>query len=128
MRMIKPAVSKTKIKKHLRKKTNPDIIETINLAKEQKSWLALAKIISGSTKNYSSINLDEINKQAAAGDIIVIPGKVLGMGEITKKFKISALAFSTSAKEKIKKEKIEYGFIFEEIKKNPSAKGVKILR
>ena len=128
MRMIKPAVSKTKIKKHLRKKTNHDIIETINLAKKQKSWLALAKIVSGSTRNYSSINLDEIDKQAVAGDIIIIPGKVLGIGEITKKFKIFALSFSTSAKEKLKKEKIESGFIFEEIKKNPEAKGVKILR
>ncbi len=128
MGMIKSQISKTKIKKHLRKKTNPEIIETINLAKKQKAWLALAKIVAGAARNYSSINLDEIDKQAATGDIIVIPGKVLGIGEITKKFKICALAFSESAKEKLKKEKIESGFIFEEIKKNPEAKGVKILR
>jgi large subunit ribosomal protein L18e len=128
MKRIKTQLSKTKIKKHLRNKTNPVVIETINLAKKQKAWLALAKIVSGSTRKYSAMNLDEIDKMAAAGEVIVIPGKVLGIGETTKKFKICALAFSASAMEKIKKNKIESCFILDEIKKNPEAKGVKILR
>jgi large subunit ribosomal protein L18e len=125
---MKTVISKTKIKKHLRNKTNPATIETIALARRQKAWLAIAKIVAGSTRKHAALNLEEIDAQVKAGDIAVIPGKVLGESEITKKVKICALSFSTSAMEKIKKQKLDWSFIGDEIKKNPEAKGVKIIR
>ena len=45
-----------------------------------------------------------------------------------KKIKISALKFSSGAMEKLKSEKISFNTIEEEIKSNPEANGVKILR
>ena len=73
------------------------------------------------------INLDEISRISKAGETIAVPGKVLSQGDIDKKIKLVALAFSERAREKILEAKGEVETIFNEIKKNPSAKGVRIL-
>jgi len=85
-------------------------------------------VLSGPRRQRLNLNLDEINKISKAGEIIAIPGKVLSQGEIDKKIKLVALAFSESAKKKIMEAKSEMETILNEIKKNPSAKGVRILK
>lgn len=121
-------ISKTKIKKRLRKKTNPEFAETIHLGTKNKNWIKIAQILSGPTKKYSSINLFEIDKKSTPGDIIIIPGKVLSKGDLTKKIRICALSISKEAKEKLKSTKSEFVLLKEEIKKNPKAEGVKMIR
>ncbi len=120
--------SKTKIEKQLEKKTNPELIRTIIEAKKKKNWNEVAAILSGPRNKKVGINLNRINDEVKEGDIIIIPGKVLSQGEITKKIKIVALNFSEKAKEKILKAKGEISDIFEEIKKNPDAKKVRIIK
>lgn len=120
------AISKTKIKKKSRKKSNLELINTIKLARKNPAWLKLAHILSGPTRNKAHINLSQIDKNAAAGDTFVIPGKILSQGELTKKVRICALSFSQSALEKIKKTNSEAVTILEEIKKNPKGEGIKI--
>ncbi|MAH03561.1 50S ribosomal protein L18e [Candidatus Pacearchaeota archaeon] len=120
--------SKTTINKQAKKKTNLKLVETIISAKKNDNWLNIARIISGPSKKRIDINLEKINEETKEGEIIVIPGKVLSDGEITKKLKIIALAFSEKAKEKILKSNSEYSYIIEEIKKNPEAKGIKIIK
>ena len=119
--------TKSKIEKQLQKKTNFELVETIILAKKKKEWGKIASIISGPRRTRTNINLGRINEQVKEGEIIVVPGKVLSLGEITKKIRIAALSFSEVAKEKLLKSKSEAVSILEEIKKNPSAKGIKIL-
>jgi large subunit ribosomal protein L18e len=120
--------SKTKIEKQTQKKLNPELVETIRLAKKNKEWLEIASILSGSRRNRIEVNLDRINKEAKAGEIIVVPGKVLSLGDIDKKIKMVAFNFSEKAKEKLLKAGCETINIAEEIKKNPSAKGIKKLK
>ena len=120
--------SKTKIEKQLQRKINPEIVETILAAKKEEKWKEIAGILSSPRKNKININLDKINKNAKQGEKIVIPGKVLSMGDIDKKISVSALGFSEKAREKLLKAKCEVSTILHEIKKNPGAKGVKILR
>lgn len=120
--------SKTLIEKQLRKKTNPLLVETIIAAKKNKAWNELASMISSSRKNYLENNLNEINEKAKEGEKIVIPGKVLSQGEINKKIKIIALSFSEKAKDKLKKSGCEVKTILEEIKSNPDAKEIKIIK
>ena len=121
-------ISKTKIKLRLRRKTNPELAETIQFANKSPPWKELAQILSRSTKKYSSINLWDIEKQTSAGDTIIIPGKVLSSGEVTKKLRICALSISEKAKEKLKASKSEFVTIKEEIIKNPKAEGIKIIK
>jgi len=120
--------TKILIEKQLQKKTNKELVETIIAAKKNKAWFNVAEIISGSRRKRININLEEINEQAKDGEVIVIPGKVLSLGEVNKKIKIIALDFSEKAKEKLLKSKNEVSSILEEIKKNPEAKDVKILK
>ena len=58
----------------------------------------------------------------------MIVGKVLSIGEITKKIKICSFGISNEALEKLKKTKSEWISIADEIKKNPKAEGIKIIR
>ena len=117
-------ISKTLIKKRIRRKTNPELVETIQIAKE-KNLLELAKKLSGPTKKQKMINLNELNNLKEKN--IMVIGKVLGAGEINEKISISALGFSEQAKEKLKKAGCEIKRIKQEIEKNPELKGVKII-
>ncbi|HVY01687.1 MAG TPA: 50S ribosomal protein L18e [Candidatus Nanoarchaeia archaeon] len=119
-------ITKTAIKTRIVSKTNPILKQTISAALKDKSWLPLAKMLSGSTKKYPSYNLSEISELAKDG-IVVIPGKVLGSGALTKKVSVYALSFSSSAQEKLSKAKIESGSILDLIEKNKKATGVQVL-
>ena len=121
-------VSKTTIKKRSKSKTNPELQETLSLAVKNSEWHPVAKILSSSTRLFSAVNLDKIDKQTKLGDTVVIPGKVLSKGELTKKVRIAALSFSMAVLEKAKKSKSELVSIKEEIKKNPKFEGIKIIR
>ena len=50
------------------------------------------------------------------------------MKELNKKIKVFALSFSEKAREKLLNFKCEVSNILEEIKKNPEAKGVRIIK
>jgi len=119
--------SKSLIEKQSQRKGNIELVETIIAAKKHKEWLKVAHILSGPRRKMININLSEINKKAQEKDIVIVPGKVLSQGEIEKKVKVVALNFSEKAKEKLLKSKIESSSILNEIKKNPEAKGIKIL-
>ena len=121
-------VSKTKINARMKKKKYDHIVDTILNAKRSPGWLKIAQIVSSSRRKYSSLNLGEIDKRTKEGDTVVVPGKVLGSGKVTKKIRICALGFSDSAREKLKETKSEIVTILAEIKKNPKAQGVKIIR
>jgi large subunit ribosomal protein L18e len=120
--------SLTKIKKQVRKKTNQELVETILSAARNEKWMDVARIISGTRRNRISVNLDKIDEEAEDGETVLIPGKILSQGDINKKIKIIALAFSEAAREKLSKAKKEFSTIEEEIKKNPDAKGIRIMR
>ena len=49
------------------------------------------------------VNLSRIQRFAKENESIIIPGKVLSTGDLSKKVNVTALSFSESAKEKIKK-------------------------
>jgi large subunit ribosomal protein L18e len=117
-------ISKTQIEKRLQKKRNPVIVRTIMLAKKN-GLLDLGKKLSAPASQYTNVNLDFLNSMKE--DKIMVVGKVLGQGDIEKKIKISALGFSESAKEKLKKAGCEIKTIEEEIEANKKLEGVKII-
>jgi len=118
--------SKTQIERQLGKKTNPVLVQTIIEAKKKPKWVRVAAILSSPRLNKVEINLNRLNKEKK-GEIIVVPGKVLSEGEVDKELKIVAFNFSSKAREKLLKAKCDISDIMDEIKKNPDAKGIKIL-
>lgn len=121
-------ISNTRVKSRIARKNNPIIVETIRLALKNDNWKKVAQFLSNSTSDYLVMNLEDIDKQTSAGDTVVILGKVLGSGELTKKLRICALGISKEAKVKLTKTKSEFVNVIDEIKKNPKAEGVKLLR
>jgi len=120
--------SKTKIKGQIKKKNNLALVETIQLALKNPSWKEVANILSGPRRKQVGLNLNQIESQVKDKDIVVVPGKVLSQGEVVKKIKIVALNFSETAKEKLVNNKVQIDTIINEIKQNPKAKDVKILK
>ena len=120
--------SKSKIEKQLQRKTNLKLVETIIACKKNNKWLKISEILSSSRKRRINLNLEKLNSLIGNEKIIVIPGKVLSQGDLDKKIKVVALDFSEKAREKIKKSGSEISPILEEVKKNPEAKGVKIIQ
>ena len=110
--------SKTQISRQLKRKTNPELVRTIELAKKHGNWIKVGAFLSGSTRKFRSINLKELDHGAKEGDTIVVLGKVVGTGDITKRVRVCALSFSQSAREKLKAKKSEIVSIVQEIEKN----------
>ncbi len=85
--------------------TNEHLVKLIrDLSKSEKPlWRRIAKDLSKPTRQRREVNLSRINRYSKEGDIIIVPGKVLGGGELNHKVTISAWSFSSSALEKIKR-------------------------
>lgn len=119
--------SKTTLGKRVTRKSDSRIVETLIAAKNNKSWQHVAQKLSGSRRRYPSVNLEFLETHTKEGDTVIIIGKVLGVGTLHKKVRIGALAFSASARAKLKQSKSEIVSLIEEIKKNPRAEGVRII-
>jgi len=118
--------SKTLIEKQIKKKTNEKLVKTIIAAKKNDKWFGVANILSGPRRKMINVNIEELNEKLKEGEKIIVPGKVLSQGEMDKKIKIIALNFSEVARNKLLKAGCDVSSIYEEIKKNPEAEGLKV--
>jgi len=73
------------------------------------------------------VNIAHIERYAEKDEIIVVPGIVLGYGELSKSLTISAWKFTKQAQDKIQKIKGKMLTIEELVEKNPKGTNVKIL-
>tara|TARA_Y100000310_G_C20299247_1_gene630967 strand:+ start:28 stop:387 length:360 start_codon:yes stop_codon:yes gene_type:complete len=115
-------------------RTGPQTLELQNLLLDIKKvslksnfWKRIAKDLSKPTRQRRVVNLYKINKYAKEGETIIVPGKVLSIGELDKKVNIAAYQFSTQAKIKIENKQGSVITIKELLEKNPQGKKVRIL-
>jgi len=91
------------------KKTNPNLVTLIqrlkdaSRANEAPVWRDIAIRLEGSTSNWAEVNVGKLERNAAENEIVVIPGKLLGAGDISKKVTVAAFRSSGQARDKIKK-------------------------
>lgn len=90
-------------------------------------WKDVAEKLGRPRRRRIELNLADIERNAGKGETVVVPGVVLGSGELTKKVNVAAWKFSPSAEGKIKKAGGEMMTIEELVKENPKGSGVKIL-
>ncbi|MBI3052161.1 50S ribosomal protein L18e [Candidatus Woesearchaeota archaeon] len=64
-------------------------------------WKRIAADLEKPTRNRRAVNLSRINRHAAEGETVVVPGKVLSSGVLEKPVTIAAWSFSRQAEEKI---------------------------
>ena len=99
------------------------------MAKEHRAriWKAVAEHLRKSRRRKVEVNLSKINRYTSEGDVVVIPGKVLGAGFLEHKVTIAAFAYSESAKRKIIESGSRAITIEELVNENPKGSGVKII-
>jgi large subunit ribosomal protein L18e len=92
------------------KRTGPTNFQLLRLISELKKkslddgssvWKRIALDLERPSRQRREVNLSRINEFCRDNELVVVPGKVLGSGELDKKIVVAAYSFSQSAKEKI---------------------------
>lgn len=113
--------------------TNVQLLALVRFLKKKsrendaKIWAYVAELLSRPRKLRAQVNLSRINRYTKEGDIVVVPGKVLGDGYLDHKVTIAAFAFSENAKKKIMEAGGRLMNIDELVNENPKGSGVKII-
>jgi large subunit ribosomal protein L18e len=110
-------------------KTNPELtkiikeLKTVSIKNNVKIWKKVATELEKPTRKRRHVNLYKIEKLTKDGETIIVPGKVLGTGELTKQVKVAAWEFSEQAQSKIKDQLTIQNLI----KENPKGRNIKII-
>jgi len=113
--------------------TNPQLIELIRFLKKQsrenktKVWRDIAERLAKPRRNSIAVNLSRLNRHTKKNDVVIVPGKVLGTGDLAHPVIVAAFSFSKTAKEKITTSRGKCLSFDELIKKNPKGSNVKII-
>jgi len=102
-------------------------LKKTSIEKDVKLWKRIASELEGSTAKRRAVNLSRIDKYSREDEIVIVPGKVLSMGNLSKKLTVAAYRFSGNALEKIKASGGKALNIEELLKKNPQGKNVRII-
>ena len=112
---------------------NPELKELIRFLRRKygevgaKIWRDIAERLERPRSRRAEVNVSKINRYTRPGDVVVVPGKVLGAGMIDHPVKVAAFAFSASAKRKIEAAGGKCMSIRELVEQNPRGSGVKIM-
>ena len=90
-------------------------------------WARVADDLAKPRRSMAAVNLSRIERHAREGEMVVVPGKVLGSGTLTKKVPIAALAFSEQALVKIKAAGARAITLEEAVRENPSGRNTRII-
>lgn len=96
-------------------------------AVESRFWKRVIKDLKKPTRQKKTVNVYKIDKFARDGEMILVTGKVLSVGNITKKVDVAAVNFSGEAKRKIEEAQGTAFTIQDLLQKNPEGKKVRIL-
>ena len=95
--------------------------------KDSRFWRRIVKDLKKPSRQRRVVNLYKINQCVKEGETIIVPGKVLSVGDLDKKVDVAALNFSNGAKEKIVGANGKAMTIKELLQINPEGKKVRIL-
>ena len=90
-------------------------------------WRDVSKHLMKPSKNKVEINLRRLNKVTSEGESIVIPGKLLGEGELNHKIKVAYYSASKSAKLHLEEKGCDVISIEEMYEQNPTGSNIKII-
>ena len=93
--------------KQINRKSNSELVKAITNLKEASRkndaplWKSIASRLEGPSRNWPSVNIGKLEYNATKNSKVVVPGKLLGAGTITKKMTVTAYSFTQSAMKKI---------------------------
>lgn len=114
-------------------KTNPRLHRLVrelrDLSRENEApiWRDVADRLERSRRNWSEVNLSRLGRHAGKGEQVVVPGVLLGTGEITVPVTVAAFRASEAARKKVEAAGGRSVSLLELAVQNPKGSGVKIL-
>ncbi|HMK45709.1 MAG TPA: 50S ribosomal protein L18e [Methanocella sp.] len=116
------------------KKTNPRVLKLINDLKAKSReqnvgiWRDVAERMEKPARHYAAINISKINRYSKDNETILVPGKVLGTGDLDHPVTVAALNFSMAAEDLIMGAQGKCISIEQLMQANPKGKDVRILK
>jgi len=90
-------------------------------------WLRLAELALKPSSARRTVNVTEIDRLTKDGDVIVVPGKVLGTGVMSHKITLCSFSISNTGAQKVLQQGGKILSYSELIKNHPTGKGVTII-
>lgn len=115
------------------KKSNENLVilieelKHLSYKKKVRIWKDVAERLSKPSKNWAEVNLSRIARHAKKREIILVPGKLLGAGNIDIPVTVAAFNSSESARRKIEKAGGKVLPIQELMKAKPDGSKVRIM-
>lgn len=125
---------KNGIQLKIKGRTDPNKVALIRFLKgaaaanETKIWSLLASELSKTRRKRITVNLSRLNRISSPGDVLLIPGKVLGTGSLNHRLDIAAESFSVAAHEKITNAGGQCLTIEELVRRNPKGSQVRVVK
>ncbi|MGB6500200.1 MAG: 50S ribosomal protein L18e [Thermoplasmata archaeon] len=114
-------------------KQNPELLRlVIELRRAARShdaplWASVADRLERARHSIEPINVSGLERLAAAGETVAVPGKVLADGKISKPLTVGAFAFSAEARAKIRAAGGTAVSLMALLKAKPEGAGVRLL-
>ncbi len=114
-------------------KSNPFLLALIadlkTAAREHEApiWRDIALRLSRPHRVWAEVNLSRLQRHAADGDVVVIPGKLLGTGRLTKTLRVSAYQSSEAARTGVEAAGGQVLEIRDLVNENPRGSGIRIM-
>lgn len=115
------------------RKTNPHLetliseLKAISRDNDAPIWRTIATKLEKPARNWAEVNIASIDKYAQPKESIIIAGKLLGHGTISKPVTVAAYSASESAIKKVEGAGGKFISIIELTKQNPKGSGIKIM-
>ena len=90
-------------------------------------WKRVADDLERPSRNRRVVNISRLSRSTKANDLVVVPGKVLGSGDIAHKVTVAAWQFSSGAADKVAKNGGSALSLSDFLKQKPDVKKVKII-
>jgi len=116
-----------------RRSTNPELRKVVSQLKRisrknnVRIWETVASLLSKPKRSRVAVNVGQIERHVSRGEIIVIPGRVLGSGAIESKVTVAAYKFTSQARDKIEKAGGKCLSLLTLAEKYPKGSGVRII-
>ena len=114
-------------------KTNPSLNRLIEdlkaLSREHGApiWRDIADRLARRRRHWSEVNLSRVSRAAKEGETVVVPGVLLGSGDLTKPVTIATYRASAGAREKVAKAGGKVVGLRDLVASNPKGSGVRIV-
>lgn len=114
-------------------KENPELARTlIELRKAAKAhdapiWGDVARKLARPRHQYAPVNVAHLERLASPQDTVVVPGKLLAAGILSKPLTVAAFHYSAGAREKVHRAGGKAIAIHELLKARPDGSGVRII-